>query len=272
MNGSELLRWRAIVGGICNLVVLALVLTPATSPAAAGDDFWSPPALTGEAGELPDGRDVIRRAIDFMDSHEQIAFEALVTYESLQENGQKLQFDMLQRVALRRPDRIHWVTLNDDATSETAWYRDGTFTLLKQPANLWGRVKVPPTLARAISTVSQEYNVVVPFVDLLSGDVGELWLGEEVEWVDYIAEAWAEGYWTDHVALRRPGVDVELWFRQGDEPFLVKMSFIHTDETGLPAFSARFRKWASEIPKDAIPKFVAPEGSEQVEIAPVIEP
>ena len=263
---------RELAGHAWTLVVLALWLTQVASPAAADDGAWSPTELTGEADDLPEGREVVQRAIDFMSSHEQLLFEALSTYEAVQENGQKLQFDMLQRAAVWHPDRMFWVTLYDNATSDSAWCQEGTFTLLRQPANVWGRVSVPPTLSEAVSRVADEYRVTVPFVDLLSGDVAELWLGEDVEYVDYIGEAWAEGQWTDHVALRTPDVDVQLWFRQGDEPFPVKMAIIRTGEDGMPGFSARFREWSTTVPEGAIPEFVPPEGSEQLEIVPVISP
>jgi hypothetical protein len=263
---------RGVEGGIGVLVLLALMSACAESTETAEDVSWSPTALPGEAGDLPEGRDVVRRAIDFMQSHDQLAFEAIATYEVVQENGQKLQFDMLQRVALDRPQRLHWVTLHDDAATVTAWLADGTFTMVLQPQNVWGQVNVPPALTSAVSTVAEEYEVPVPFVDLLSGEAAELWLGEDVEWVDYVGEAWAEGQWTDHVALRRPGSDVELWFRKGDEPFPVRMAIVHTEEDGLPKFSARFRQWSTRIPDGAIPEFVPSEGAEQLEVAPVIRP
>ena len=90
--------------------------------------------------------------------------------------------------------------------------------------------------------------------------------------MDYIGEAWADGQWTDCVALRGPGADVQLWFRQGDEPFPVKMAIVHTDEDGLPKYAARFRKWSTRIRDGAIPDFVPPEGSEQLEITPATRP
>jgi len=260
-----------VPGGAWTLVALALALTLPGSSAAA-DKAWSPTALTDEVGELPEARDIVRRAIDFVGSHERLRFEALTTYEVVQENGLKLQFDMLQSVAIQYPDRIFWITLHDDASRDTAWCHDGTFTLLREPSNVWGRVDVPPTLTDAVARVAEEYSVDVPFVDLLAGDVAELWLGEEVEWIDYVGEAWAEGQWTDHVALRSPGADVQLWFRKGDEPFPVKMSIVRTDQDGAPAFSARFREWSTRVPKSAIPKFAPPEGSQQLEIVPVVKP
>ena len=263
---------RGLASTAWTLVVLALVSILADSTATAGDPSWSPPPLSGEDEELPEGRDVVRRAIDFMKSHDRLGFETVATYEVVQENGQKLQFDMLHHVAFDRPGRLYWVTLHDNAATDTAWCKDGTFTLVRQPANIWGRVNVPPTLTDAVARISEEYKVPVPFVDLLSGEAAELWLGEDVEWVDYIAEAWAEGHWTDYVALRRPGADVQLWFRQGDEPFPVKIVIIRTDEEGRPKFSARFHEWSTRIPDKAIPKFVPPEGSEQVEVVPSVRP
>ncbi len=254
------------------LLVLSLMLTPACATADTDDGPWSPPALTGEAGELPEGRDVVKHAIDFMKSHSQFGFEAVATYEAVQENGQKLQFTMLHRVAVQHPDRIFWVTLYDNANTDTAWCKDGAFTLIKQPANVWGRVEVPQALSEAVSRISEEYKIVVPFVDLLSGDINELWLGEQVEYVDYIGEAWVEGQWTDHVALRRPGIDVQIWFRQGDQPFPVKLAIVRTEEEGKPAYWARFREWSTEVPDSTIPKFVPPEGAEKLEIAPVVRP
>jgi hypothetical protein len=133
-------------------------------------------------------------------------------------------------------------------------------------------VEVPPALTAGVSRIAEDYDVPVPFVDLLSGEAEELWLGEDVEWVDYVGEAWAEGQWTDCVALRRPGADIQLWFRTGDEPFPVKMAIIHTEDDGLPKFFARFREWSTRIADGAIPEFVPPEGSERLEIAPVARP
>jgi hypothetical protein len=265
-------RWKGAALALFALPLLAACgqAQPAPEMAAVEKTAWSPPPLAEEAGELPDGREVVRRAIDFMQSHNRLGFEVIATYEVVQENGQKLEFDMLQRVALEQPRKLYWVTLNDDAATETGWCEGGSFIMIRQPANVWGQVDVPLPLSEAVSRVEIEYGVSVPFVDILSGDAAELWLGDDVEWVDYIGEAWAEGHWTDHVALRRPGADIQLWFRTGDEPFPVKMSIVHTDDRGLPAYSARFREWKTQIPDGTIPEFVPPEGAERLEIVPIV--
>ncbi len=238
----------------------------------AADHSWTPPALADQDWQEPDGREVVRRLTDFMSGQQEFATEAVVTYGALQESGQKLHFDLLQRMAVRKPDKLHWVTLNDDGTTDSAWFSDGTFTLLKQPANVWGQIDVPHTIPEMVDRLVGEYDLDVPFRDILAGDPAEIWLGEDVTSVWWVGEAWVEGYWTDHVAVRKPGVDFELWVRKRGDPFLAKIAIAFTDEQGQPTYVARFRKWETSVAAVVTDfTFTPPPDAEQIEVVPVIE-
>ena len=253
------------------IVTLALLAGCQAAPPPSEEDFWRPGALTGDVDDLPDGRDVVTRMVEFMSGHGEIAFEAMVTYEAVQESGQSFHFDMLQRMAVQKPGRLFWMTLYDDATADSAWFDRGEFTLLRQPANVWGQVHLPPTIPEGVERLVFEYDLDVPFADILSGDPSQLWLGEDVTSVEYVGEAWVEGFWTDHVALRKPGLDYEIWIRQGEEPFPMRVHMIYTEEDGQPDYSARFQKWVTSLPDGALPEFSPPPGSERVEVVPVYE-
>jgi hypothetical protein len=233
--------------------------------------IWRPTALTGDGMELPDARDVILRMTEFMGNHDDLWFQALVTYEAVQEDGLKLNFDLLQQMAIRRPDRLFWMTLRDDGSTNSAWFYRGDFTLLKQPANIWGQVDLSPNITEAVESLVYEYNLDVPFADMLMSEVGELWLGEEVTSMEYVGEAWVDGYWTDHIALRMPGADVQLWVRQGPEPFPSRLNITYTEEEGEPTYSARFRNWGTTLPEGALPAFVPPPDSEELEVVAVYD-
>lgn len=252
------------------LVALAVMActTTTTNTDASDEQLWRPTALSDNE-ELPDARDVVRRLGEFMSSNQHLSFEALVSYEALQESGQKLQFDMLQRMKIVRPGRLFWVTLHDNAAVDSAWFDAGVFTLLRQPANVWGRVELPADIPTAVDRLVHEYKLDVPFADLLAGDPLELWLGEDVTSVEYVAEAWVDGTWTDHVAIRKKGRDIELWVLHGDKPFPMRMRVVFTDEESQPTYLARFRKWSAAKQGDALPAFKPPPGSERVEVVPV---
>jgi hypothetical protein len=232
---------------------------------------WVPPPLADQDVVPSDGREVIERMAEFMGSHEELAAEAFVTFEAVQESGQKLHFNLLQRVALRKPDKLYWKTLRDDATVDTAWFSDGSFTMLKAPDMVWGQVDGPAKVSEMVRFVDEEYEVDVPFRDMLAGTAADLWLSDEVSSVIYVGEAWVEGAWTDHVAIRKPGVDIEFWVRKGPDPFLNQIVLVFTEDEGQPQYTARFRKWATTIPDPSVFDVSIPEGSERVEVVPVSE-
>ena len=263
---------RSKCAGLAGLLLLSGVVSVAGCrqvPESQFEAAWTPPALDADDVIPTDGRAVIQRLLEFMRSHQELVTEAFVTYQAVQESGQKLHFDLLQKIALRKPDKLYWQTLRDDASVDTAWFSDGVFRILKQPANHWGEIEAPATITELVKVLDEEYRMPVPFHDILAGDPGRLWLGEEVTSATYAGEAWVEGAWTDHVAVRKPGVDFELWIRKGPEPFLAKMAIVFTEAEGQPTYLARFRKWATSIPETTEFAFNPPPDSEQIEVVPV---
>jgi len=255
-----------------SFLAVAFLFLPAgcsESERSQDDAAWAPAPL--DEGETPpsDGREVLRRNIAFMGAQQEVMTEAFVTYQAVQDSGQKLHFDMLQQIVFRRPDKLHWKTLRDDSSVDTAWFSNGIFTLYKQPANLWGQVEGPDNVADLVDFLAEEYAVNTPFPDLLAGKVEELWLSDDVTSVVYVGETWVENAWSDHVALRKPGFDLEIWVRKGPEPFLTKMTIVFTDTPGQPTYQARFRKWETSIPDDTIFDFDPPPGSERIEVVPI---
>ena len=257
-----------------NLLLSALValLVGCGAPAPTTmEDVWTPPALADDGGELPEGREIVQRMVDFMQGNQELAVEARVTYESVQESGEKLQFEMLQRVAIRKPDQLFWVTLRNDGTRDRAWYDKGRFRMIRQPANVWAEIRLPGGIAQAVRKLVANYMIPVPFPDLLSSDPQELWLGDDVTSIWYVGEAWVNGRWTDHVAIRKPGTDIQIWVQKGD-PFPAKMAIVYTEDEGMPGYTARFSKWSTALPADpSLFEFTAPPEAERIDVVPVID-
>ncbi len=271
--------WR--VGVVVATVAFGLALgcaptdRPESSEPATGAESadWTPTPLPDGDTEPPDAGTVVRRAAEFIQSQPEFLTEAMVTFGALQESGQTLHFDVLERVAIRRPDKLAWVTLHDDGTVDRGWLSAGQFTLLKQPINMWGTISVPSAIPEAVDRLVEEYDLDVPFQDFLSPETAERWAGEDATSLEYIGEEWVLGSWTDHVAMRKPGIDFELWVRQGPEPFPAKMMVVYTEDEGRPTYVARFRRWSTTLPEgDATFEFTAPGDAQRVDVTPVIRP
>jgi hypothetical protein len=222
-----------------------------------------------ENADLSSGTDILEEHVNFMSGFQTLQFESLVTYNVLQDSGQKISFDMQHHIRIRKPDRLFWTTLYDDAVTDSVWFSNGEFTLLKQPANVWARITAPPTISDAVDRLVDEYGIPVPFADLLTSEPQEFWLGKEILSVEYVGEAYIDGLWTDHLAIRKPGVDMEYWIRQGEEPFPVRLSFQLLDEPGQPSHAARLFDWSTSVTTEELPQFRPPVGSEQIEMVPV---
>lgn len=250
--------------------IVVVALTGCMQQSQDSESLWIPEPLLDEAAEEPDAAAIMAHMSEFMSSHQELAAEAFVTYEVLQESGQILSFDMLQRITYRKPDKLHWVVVFDDGTQESAWFNNGSFAMLKEPALVYGQIEVSSSVSEMVLELEEDYGLDVPFVDILSGQMADLWLGGDVS-SRFVGEAWVDGTWTDHIALRREGVDFEIWIRKGEQPFPVKLSIVLTEEDGMPRNTTRFRKWANVVPSSVSFDFVPPEGAEQIEVVPVLQ-
>lgn len=258
-----------------------LLATGACAPASDGGSSeagstsaqWTPPALPDRGEELPDPRGVLDAAADFISSQSELLIEAEVTFGATQESGQVLHFETLQRVVLGRPDRMAWTTLKEDGTADRGWIVDGQASVIMQPANLWGSVPAGGTIADAVAHLVDRYGLDVPFQEILRSDPSARWADEAEVTLEYVGEEWLLGAWTDHIAARGPGVDFEIWVRQGDEPFIAKMNVVYVDEPGRPSYTARFRRWSNSIPADATPfEVTIPEDATRLDVTPIAEP
>ncbi len=251
--------------------LLLIAVLPSMSSCRTEEERPAPPALAGDNLPPPTPAEVIQDMTDYMQAHQELTFEALVTYEVVQESGQKLQFDEAYSLVTSRPDRLFWTTRHDDASVDSAWYENGTFTMLKQPDNIYGRIEVPRTIGEMIGVLVDEYGITVPFMDILAGQARET-IEDAAASGWYVGASWVEGAWTHHLALRAPDVDFEIWVGM-DEPVPLKLTITWKHEVGMPSYMARFKRWnMSPSIHESVFHFEAPIDAQLVEMVPEPEP
>lgn len=255
----------SIFPGAACLLCVVLTLTPGCQQDAE-TQVALPPAPAEQDDLSPE--ELLTRMAGFMATHDDYSFEALVTYQVIQESGQVLHFDMVQRVAVSQPDRLFWETLEDDARTDNAWYSDGRFVMLKQPDNIYGQIDVPTTIPEMINVVTNDYGIVVPFSDLVARDGDPVFL-RDLQASQYVGQAWVEGQWSHHLAFRNDLVDFEMWMQAIGDPIPLRLAIRWKHEEGLPGYVARFRKWKfSPVFDDSQFHFDAPDGAERIEVLP----
>jgi hypothetical protein len=249
-------------------LTIGLIALAGATACQPDDGIRMPPTLDATADDPVVPEDLLEEMSGFISSHSTFAFEALVTYETMQESGQKLRFDLVQSIAVKQPDQLWWTTLRDDGTTNTAWFSDGVFTMLKQPENIYGQIDRLGTIPTMIDVMTNDYGIVVPFADLLAGGDGPVFL-EDLESIFDAGLAWVDGAWTNHLAMRNELVDFEIWIRKDGDPVPQKIAITWKHEDGLPSFVARLRNWRfPSALEDSRFEFVAPPDAEHIEIIP----
>ncbi len=275
MGDRQRLRNRMHIVGMATVLTVSLIWMSACGAVSvpAGDPMFAmptdPPA--GD-GPLPTADEVLEGMVAFMESQQDLAVDAYITFEVLQNSGELLSFDAVQYLDMSRPDRLAWRTVRDDATVDEVWYVDGVFTILKHPENIYGQVDdLPIEMTEAVDELVNRFGIFVPFSDLISGHARQIFL-EESDSRMYVGEAWIRGRWTHHLGLRGGDFDVELWVSAEGDPVPLRMGIRWKNEEDQPTYFARFHNW------DLTPGFDdntfragLPEDAERVVVVPIID-
>ncbi len=238
------------------------------SMAASASDTLSasaPPSAVDDQALAP-----LRRMLESLANARALSARGRVTYDVVQECGQKLQFAETRTVALRRPDRLRATIIRDDGHERHIYYDGSTLTVLDvdRGERLYTRVTAPPTVEDLLPFAAARYGIDMPFADFVMPDA-----------VDRVPAALETGSWigahavagepADHLAFRQAELDWQIWIAR-DEP-IRPLKFVVTYKRlpAAPQFSVTFDAWqAPEGLPDATFVFTTAEADIEVPAVP----
>ena len=249
------------------LAVLALQagIANAADPAAAKPATAVAPAAEIDADALA----LLKKFGGFLAAQPRFGFELDLSYEVLQEDGQRLEFGSFRRYTIRRPDhlRIDEVRRSDGVRE---MYLDGKQLTVWIPAdNAYALAKFSQhrDLDATLDLVRDALNIVVPLGDLLRSDPMAR-IEENMASAYVVGREDLAGVPCDHVAWRSDEVDAEAWIAAGDQPLIQRVVLQYRQLDGQPRFSAQFRSWtlAPDV-ADSRFEFAPPEGAERLPLS-----
>ena len=261
-SGATRSSWVA-----AGLAVLALQagIANAADPAAAKPATAVAPAAEIDADALA----LLKKFGGFLAAQPRFGFELDLSYEVLQEDGQRLEFGSFRRYTVRRPDhlRIYEVRRSDGVRE---MYLDGKQLTVWIPAdNAYALAKFSQhrDLDATLDLVRDALNIVVPLGDLLRSDPMAR-IEENMASAYVVGREDLAGVPCDHVAWRSDEVDAEAWIAAGDQPLIQRVVLQYRQLDGQPRFSAQFRSWtlAPDV-ADSRFEFAPPEGAERLPLS-----
>jgi len=164
---------------------------------------------------------------------------------------------------VRRPGEMR-LTNRDSETTKEIFFGSGVLTVFNRSRNFYAQKEIPGDVGAAFDYAVNELGIDAPLLDFVSKDVSGLLLKEAQE-VRYLGTSRIRGRLFDHIAIREPEVDIQIWIAAEGRPLPGKMAISSKWKAGAPRFVA-FLEWdtSPDLPGDAL-VFVAPEGATRIE-------
>jgi hypothetical protein len=115
-----------------------------------------------------------------------------------------------------------------------------------------------------IDLVRERLDTPLPLAELLRNNPRQA-IEDSLEAADVVGMQRLRGADCDHVALRNPDADVQLWIARGEQPLLRRVVITYRNLDGQPSFWADLDDWslAPEIDAGSF-RWAPPEGAERI--------
>ncbi|MGI9327050.1 MAG: DUF2092 domain-containing protein [Pseudomonadales bacterium] len=219
---------------------------------------------TSAAGEIEENAvTLLKQMTSKVASLPQFALTMETGFDVLQPSGQKVEFGSRRTAAILRPDRAR---LTFEARSGLAGELvfDGTnINAYDREQNVYASVAQPGDIDAAIDLVTGELGISVPASDFFAADPS-IALAAGVTEARDLGPSTIDGQPGHHIALRKPGVDYQIWINEATS-LPVRVVITYHEEPGQPQFWAQFLQWeTAPTGSDAAFEFSPPEGSERI--------
>ena len=248
-----------------SLLLMSVFLLVATTAFSASEELAS-----ATAEQDADARAILTKMADVLSQAPGFSVTVRSSYDSIQEDGQHIEFGERRNILLQRPDRLRVDVERSDGDQGLVIFNGQTITVFKAEDNVYAQVEKTGSVDNAIVHLVRNLQTPFPlarmFLTTLSRDMPK-W----IESVSYVEENTLTTPPTDHLAGRAADVDFQIWVAQGKQPLPQRIVLTYRNEPGQPQFRADFIGWTLSPANDATRFVFTPsEGAERIVfLAPV---
>jgi hypothetical protein len=267
--GLDGMRWTVLALAVLLAGGTARALEAPPAPAAekaaepAVEKAAPQAAAEGGADEV-DARAVLERMASFLAGQKRFSFSVDFEYDSVQADGQKLEFGETRRIALRRPDHLRIDGVRRTGERRGLIYDGQQITAFDLDDNVYASAARSGSIDDTVRYVVDDLQIRTPLSELLSTGLPDV-IRNAADLAEWVEQASIGGVTCDHVAARNPEADIQAWVQRGDVPLLRRLVITYKQSPGQPQFRATFSSWnfEAELP-DALFAFKPAEGAQRV--------
>jgi hypothetical protein len=239
---------------------LALVLASVAAGARAQAPAEVVPPLD------PEALAIARRAGDFLRDAKRFSFTVHGGYEVVQEDGSKLEFGATRRYFVQRPDRVRVETEPREGGRRLTVFDGKSFVMADLGENAYARadLKKPEDLDFVVDLVRERLDAPLPLGELLRNNPRQA-IEDSLELAEWVGKERLRGVDCDHLALRNPDTELQLWIAQGERPLIRRIVIRYRNDPGQPSFWGDLDDWSLDPAlTPATFTFTPPAGAERI--------
>jgi hypothetical protein len=238
----------------------AVVLALGAAPVPAADNAPAAPVVEKD----PEAMVILMKMADYLAKAQLLGVTVVSGYDSIQEDGERIEFGEKRRIELQRPDRLRVDVERSDGDRGMLVFDGKALTAVKPENNVYAIVEKSGSTDDALVYLVKNLRIKMPlarmFLSTFPAD-----LEKQVESIAYVETNNLFDVPTDHLAVRGTGVDFQLWITQGDAPLPRRVVITYKDAPGQPQFRAYFSDWTvGKAPAADRFTFTPPAGAERV--------
>ena len=154
--------------------------------------------------------------------------------------GQKIKALGTGRVVVDGKTHLR-ADLATDSLSRSFYYDGKKFTQYSPTLKYFTTVDAPASVLETVHALEKYYGLQIPMEDLMRFGLDEAQV-KALTVAAYVGPSTVNGKLCDHLAIRGPKADWQVWMTRSEKPLPCKLIVTRTDKPSQPEFSAEY-KW-----------------------------
>jgi len=252
---------------ILSLCLCVAAVARAQTPAPKRDKPSVSADTAADTANAQQAMAALHRMADFLATLKTFEITSASSRDEIVDGDMKIQKNALNTVTVRLPDRLYASIHGDDR--DLQFFYDGqAVTLYSRNHNYYATKPAPSTVRTTLDTIQTRLNVTIPLADIIQMAAGENVL-QEVSRAGYIGTSSIEGAVCDHVAVRQPNVDWQVWVERGSTPLPRKLVITSKTKPLQPQYTAVLTWNLMPRIDDELFTFVPPAGAVRIKFGNV---
>ncbi len=240
------------------LIVLFCVLTT-LAPAAA----TAPPPT--------DARAWFEQMARFIAGARQFQTTVQMSWDVVQESGQKLEFSERQKVTIARPAQLRVDILKSSGEAGQVLFDGQKVTAFNTTHEVYAQAEKSGSLDEILVYFVRDLGMRLPLALMFKTSFPEE-LGKRLEALEFVEVSALTEVPCVHLAGRTDEIDFQIWIPENGDPLPRRLTITYRNEEGQPQFRADFTDWnMSPTVSAADFAFAPPAGAERIPFLAEIE-